>query len=288
MPLGKLSFAVAVTMLAAAQSAPPEPAFDVASVKPSKSGDSPTSNFPLGAGDVYVRNGGYFNATAQPLAVYLNFAYKVMGNQAQYIIPQLPDWATTDRYDIQARAQADPGKDGMRLMMRALLAERFHLKTHYEDRELPVFALVLRKPGKLGPQLVPHEGQEPCPTEQPAPNASWVVDGKLAFCNGIFPMQPSVPRRYKFAGRNLTLGFIMDTFSAGVNLGRPIVDRTGLTGTFDFSLEWAPDRPTAEPELDAGPTFEQALRDQFGMQLQPQKGPVKILVIDHVERPSAN
>jgi uncharacterized protein (TIGR03435 family) len=273
--------------------------FDVASVKPSKSGSPPNSNFPLGPGDVYVPNGGYFSATNFPLVTYIFFAYKISGNQAQSLLPQLPDWASTERFDIQARAEGNPGKDQMRLMMRALLADRFKLAIHNETREVPVFAFVLSKKGSTGPQVQAHSDDAPCPTNAPAaaqPQSSLRTRaGELPpLCNGIFPMPPSEPGRLRFAGRNVTIGFIADTFSAGTNLGRPMVDQTGLRGTFDFILEWMPERrgpapPGADTQTDSmGPSFEQALRDQLGIKLQAQKSPVTILVIDHVERPSAN
>lgn len=290
------TLAVAVLFLLGAMNASPQttPAFEVASIKPNKSGDPPNSNFPLGPGAVYVRNGGRFSASGFPLITYISFAYKIIGNQAQYLLPQLPDWAKTDRFDIQARAEGDPGKDQMRLMMRSLLADRFKLATHYENREVPVFAFVLIKSGKMGPQLRPHPDQSTCPAEQPTAAAPAIVDGLPAFCNGIYPLPPTAAGRLRFGGRNVALGFIADTFSAGTNLGRPMIDQTGLTGTFDFTLEWTPERRNPEqpgagsdPDL-SGPSFEEALRAQLGIKLQSQKGSVSVLIVDHVERPSAN
>jgi hypothetical protein len=108
--------------------------FDVASVKPNKSGNPPTFNFPLGPGDVYVPNGGFLSATNFPLGTYIAFAYKILGNQMQSLMAQLPEWVMTDRFDIQARAESNPGKDQMRLMMRSLLADRFKLAIHTETR----------------------------------------------------------------------------------------------------------------------------------------------------------
>ncbi len=269
--------------------------FDVASVKPNKSNEPPYSNFPLGPGDVYVRNGGYFSATNLPLVTYIVFAYKIMGNMAQYLIPQLPDWTKTEKFDIQARAEGDPGKDQMRMMMRSLLADRFKMAVHYENRELPVFAFVLVKSGKTGPQLQPHPAEAPCPTEPASTSTPAILNGTPQFCNGIYPLPPSMPGRLHFGARNVTVGFIADTFSAGANLGRPMVDQTGLTGKFDFSLEWAldvrgtniPAGTDSQPDPTA-PTFEEALRDQLGIKLQSTKASVSVLVIDHVERPSEN
>jgi uncharacterized protein (TIGR03435 family) len=289
-----LSLAMLWVFAVRAQDAPP-PQFEVASIKPNQSAGPPNSNFPLGPGNVYVRNGGYFSATGFPLTTYIAFAYKIIGNQGQYLVPQLPDWAVTERFDIEARAASDPGKDGMRAMMRSLLAERFKLTTRYEDREIPAFAFVLLKEGKTGPQLRQHDSAAPCPTDAPSASAPPpLIDGLPALCNGIYPLPPTVRGRLRFGGRNVTLAFIADTFSAGTNLGRPIIDATALTGTFDFSLEWLQERRDAPPPNgdtptdSAGPSFEEALREQLGIKLKSQKGSLRMLIVDHVERPSAN
>ncbi len=132
------------------------PSFDVISVKPNNSDQPPKFNFPLGPGDVYMTNGGHFIASNLPLATYLSFAYKLLGTELQSVSAQLPSWATSDKFDIEARTDGDPAKDAknsMRLMMRSLLAERFGLKTHYETREIPVFGVSQLKAGNFGPQL---------------------------------------------------------------------------------------------------------------------------------------
>jgi len=267
------------------------PKFEVASVRRNQSNDPPDSNLPLGPGDVYVRNGGRFWAKGFPLSLYISFAYKMIGNQIQYLNPQLPDWAKTERYDIEARAAGDPGKDGMRLAMRALLADRFKLALRFEQREVPVMAFVLAKSGKLGPQLHAHADEAPCPTVQPDSSTPGVQKGKPQFCNGIFGLPASAPGLVRAGGRNVTLAFIADTFSAGAGFDRPMIDATGLAGTFDFTLEFAPERrgSGAAPDVDPpGPTFTEALRDQLGIKLQSQKGLVSVPVLDHLERPSAN
>jgi uncharacterized protein (TIGR03435 family) len=128
-------------------------AFEVASIKPNKSDAPPHSNFPLNAGSMYTANGGLFSATNFPLVTYIFFAYNIVGNQAHFLAPQLPGWVMSERFDIQARAAGDPTKDQMRLMVRTLLADRFKLAVHTEMREAHVFAFVLAKPGKTGPQL---------------------------------------------------------------------------------------------------------------------------------------
>jgi len=264
------------------------PTFDVASVKQSKT-DSVNSNFPLGPGDAYTANGGYFNATGFPLVTYISFAYKLVGNQNQSFMDQMPGWANTERYDIQARVAGNPGKEQMRLLMRALLAERFQLAIHEEERQVAVAALVAVKEGKLGPQIQEHPADAACPLDANPGMAS--EDPRFPLlCGGLVGMPPSVPGRLRFGGRNVTLELIGRTLSPAVASGRPIVNRSGLDGKFDFNLEFlAPARPGVEEQPDrSGPTFEEALRDQLGMKLTSQKGSVKVYVLDHVERPTEN
>jgi len=252
-------------------------AFDVASVRPNKTGDAPYSNFPLGPGDVYGASGGFFKATGLPLITYLGFAYKITGEQRKYLLPQLPSWATTDRFDIEARAPGNPTKDQMRLMMRALLADRFKLAVHNETREIPVFALVPVRPGKSGPELRPHPDQSSCPP---------VADGIQ--CGGLFVLPPREPGRQRVGARNVSLELIARTLTDMGNLGRPVLDRTGLTGTFDFSLEWTPDSGVNPAPDTSGPPFQEALKEQCGLKLESQKGPFELMIVDRLEQPSEN
>src|SRR5580704_8122016 len=106
------------------------PAFDVASVKPNTSSAPASSRFPMGPGDAYV-SGTLFSATNQALIVYLRFAYKL----GQGGLLRLPGWVYNDRFDIEARAQGNPTKDQMRLMVQSLLADRFNLMTHTEKAD---------------------------------------------------------------------------------------------------------------------------------------------------------
>jgi len=287
-------------------------AFDVASVKPNKSGDPPNANFPLGPGDVYTPNGGLFSATSQPLISYILFAYKLNGNQAQNLLAQLPGWVTSDRFDIQARASGNPGKDDMRMMMRSLLAVRFEFATHNETREVPVLAFVLVKPGVTGPRLWQHPNdarwtdadraqlRRYCPSASPSASDSASPPAETAAaelpvaCKGTFGMPPGAPGRLRFAGRNVTIGFIGDSFSAGAGFGRPMIDQTGLHGTFDFILEFTPERRGAPASAadsapdDSALPFQDALRDQLGIKLESKKAPLDVMVVDHIERPTAN
>lgn len=277
--------------------------FDVASVKPNKSDSPPSSNFPLNAGGMYTVNGGLLSATNFPLVTYIFFAYNLMGNQAHFLVPQLPSWVTTDRFDIQARAAGNPTKDQMRIMMQSLLADRFKLAIHTERREVPVLAFVLAKPGKTGAQLQPHPADAPCETSVPPASAAnpvpdifsqKVPGGFPAICNSILGIPPSVAGRSRLGGRNITLGFMADMFSQRVDLGRPMIDATGLTGTFDFLVEFTPEskgRTASDANLASdpdGPTFEQALRDQLGLKLESRRSSMNVMILDHLERPSEN
>jgi uncharacterized protein (TIGR03435 family) len=196
-------------------------------VKPDKSGDRPISDFPLGPGNVYVPNGGFFSAKGFPLITYISFAYKLMGNQTQFLLPQLPGWVTSEPFDIQARAEGNPSKDEMRLMMRSLLADRFRLAIHNETREVPVLALVLAKPGKTGPHLVPHPDGAECPTNlSPGYNDETVAGGFPVLCGGLLGQPPSEPGRMRVGARNVTLGFVANALSGGAGQGRPMLDQT--------------------------------------------------------------
>ena len=277
-----------------------EQSFEVASVKPSSASEQTSANFPLGPGDVYQPNGGFFNATGMPLIVYIDFAYKIKGNQGRYLSQQLPGWVMTERFDIQARAAGNPGKDDMRAMMRSLLAERFKLSIRHENREVPVLAVVLARPGKLGPHMQEHPTGEACPTTpekdvDTGPQLRTVDGGFPALCNGLFPLPGSRAGHLKAGARNVTIGFLADSLSGFASMDRPMIDNTGITGTVDFVLEWVAERrgpppPGAEtaPEPPSGPSFEEAMRDQLGLKLQPQKGSVDVIVVDHIERPTAN
>ena len=193
----------------------------------------------------------------------------------------------------------------MRLMMRSLLADRFKFAVHAETRDVPVLAFVLANPGSIrggtrsgtrgnpGPQLQPHPADSPCQTSVAPPAAAapipdtirqTVAGGFPALCNGILGMPPSLPGRSRLGGRNVTIGFMADLLSQRVNLGRPMIDATGLTRTFDFLLEFTPEPQglNAPPDPD-GPTFVQALRDQLGLKLESRKSSMDVIVVDHVE-----
>jgi len=261
-------------------------AFEVASVK-QDTGPFRPPNFALDAGDAYAVTGGHFSADFA-LTTYISFAYKLSltAEQRREMIANLPKWVADDRFDIQAKAPVgDPTKDQMRLMMQALLAERFKLVVHFETKESPVLALVLIKPGTLGPKLLPHSKGPPCD----APLSPDVFPPK---CYAM--MMGMSSGRAKGGSRDTTMALIAGALPSMGRLGRPVVDRTELNGRFDFTIEWSPDTngvppQPGEPVSDTqGPSFQAALREQLGLKLESTKAPLQVLVIDHVERPTEN
>jgi uncharacterized protein (TIGR03435 family) len=286
-------------------------AFDVASVKRNKCGPPPDcggqyTNFSFGPGDAYVPNGGLFSARDIPLIDYIMFAYKVTSLGDLHGVPNI---AMTEKFDIEARAQGNPNKDQMRLMMQALLASRFKLAIHTEGQTKPIYALVLSKPGKTGPQLQLYVDDGSCPTATdlsappPAPSASTSTSRlQLApmSCGGLGVLPASAPGHVRVGGKKVPMTLIARMLPSGALAGvdRPVFDHTGLSGFYNFSIEWIPAlyaeltrKGVAPPEFatdDTEPTFTEALQDQLGLKLEPQTGRVDVFVIDHVEQPSEN
>jgi uncharacterized protein (TIGR03435 family) len=272
------------------------PQFDVASIRRSGTQRDATFNPPDGKAGGSGRNGGHFSATNQPLLNYIEFAYPDFHERS--IIPQLPAWALRQSYDIQARAEGNPTKDQMRLMMRSLLAGRFKLVVHVETRQAPVYQMVLAKPGRLGPHLQAHRPEPPCPE---APDydsfyATTVAGGFPTNCDDWSALKAEVPGDLRRGARNIPMNSFADDLSSWGGVDRPVVDRTGLTGTFDYVIEFMPETPPggappgpgAEKPDGMGATFESALSKQLGLKLVKGTADVKSYVIDHLEAPSEN
>ncbi|HEY7441324.1 MAG TPA: TIGR03435 family protein [Vicinamibacterales bacterium] len=263
----------------------PSPTFEVASVRPNKSGEPFVR---LG-----IQPGGRYTATNVPLRLLIRNAYQLQDSQ----IIGAPGWVDSDRFDIVAKAEGDvpPSVPGgppgpIQFMLRALLAERFNLKMHSEQRELPIYALVLaRADGRLGPQLRPAAAD--CAAVLAArrggpPPASPQPGERLPCGMRIGPGQLS--------GGSLPLSLFASTISPFVQ--RVVVDRTGLSGNFDFELSWTPDQipqgpppPGApqQPPIDpGGPSILTAVQEQLGLKLDSTRGPVEVFVIDNVTQPT--
>jgi uncharacterized protein (TIGR03435 family) len=187
------------------------------------------------------------------------------------------------------------------LMMQALLAVRFKLAIHFETRQLPVLALVLDKPGKLGPQIQPHPSNAPCSTAPPPLSTGFgppptVAGGFPESCGALdgWPSQ-NPPGRLRLGARNVTIAMLATSFdNPATGIDRPVLDKTGLDGKYDFIMEFTPQiTGPLPPGLnfspdESGPTFTEALKEQLGLKLESQTGPVDVIVVDHVEQPSEN
>jgi bla regulator protein blaR1 len=200
----------------------------------------------------------------------------------------------------------------MRLMVQSLLADGFKLALRFERQQVPVFVLTLVKPEKLGPEIRPHAEGRPCPAKRDSelvPRESdpdvWPPScGSVAFALGSelmrFPQWKKASAEDDLiAGRDVSLEQLVGSLMRLAVGGRPIVDQTGLTGNFDFRLEWTPEPgfalwegllggTTAQRAEFQRSTFLEALKEQFGMKLEATKAVIPVLVIDHVEKPSEN
>jgi uncharacterized protein (TIGR03435 family) len=256
--------------------------FDVVSVRENKTGTVHIS-FPIGMDDYYVPTHGYMQIIGLTLGAYIQIAYKMDPKDVVALGKQMPDWALSARYDIEARVEGEPDKNDMRTMMRALLADRFKLQLHTETRVDRVYDLVLAKAGKTAPALHEHPSNDPgCKQDSP--------QGFFNPCGTIAQMT-SAPNMQRMVGRNVSVAQFI--YSSSPKVDRTIVDKTGLTGKYDFTLEFAPERIGSGPDTNASepppsPTFPEAIRDQMGLKLVPNKGPVTTYVLDHVEKPAEN
>jgi len=256
--LGRMLVVLLALMAAAssraqsAAAATPPVAFDVISVREVRP--------EAGVATSWNHTGSGFAATTTVETFVQNAYGFVLADQ----ILDLPGWAQSQWFAISARMEADSYADYQRLpqdeqerawraMLQDILADRFHLQGHSETRRLPVYTLVAAA-GK--PKLQP---------SPPGPQ-SWSVG------------------RGRIAGHGMPLSTLCDLLSQV--LGRVVVDRTGLRGAYDVSLTWTPD-DAQEPSNNA-PSLFTALEEQLGLRILSGKAPVPVLVIDHIEKPSAN
>ncbi len=253
------------------------PAFEVASVKPNKAG--PTS--PQRAG---LPPGERVTMVNVPLLTLMQVAYPgmsaIIGGPKWMGIPGAPNF-DADRFDLNAKAEAPASTDQLRLMLQALLAERFKLAVHTETRQTDVYALRLARPdGRLGPNLRPAAAD--CRALMAADKSP--TPGKSP-CGTVGTNLPP----WHLRGVSIAMLQVLR-----LDLGRPMVDKTGLTGSFDFDLNWTPrwaldqsfDR-SRFPGIDpAGPDIFAAVQEQLGLKFVSEKQLQPVLVIDHVETPT--
>jgi uncharacterized protein (TIGR03435 family) len=229
--------------------------FEVASIKPSKPGGRGYAIKPLPGGQTYV-------AERVPVRMVISLMYKIP-------VPQIsggPDWLDSDFYDIDAKASHPCSLDDLHLMFQNLLADDFKLKFHKEIKQGPVYALMLDKSGS---RMKVNETEQDFKT----PINSF----------GSVTVGTRVPMNYLCWWLSQLLQ----------RDGRPVINKTGLDGNYDFQLSFAPELPPDAPRdlppmISDRPTIFDALKFQLGLKLESQKGPVEFYVIDHVERPAAN
>jgi uncharacterized protein (TIGR03435 family) len=248
--------------------------FEAASVKVNKSGE---------AGGRFGGRVGQMVVTNYTLRDIIRNAYGVQ----RYQIVGGPDWLAQDRFDITAKVPDGAPQAQALLMMQTLLADRFKLRIRRDTRDLPIYALVVaRSDGRLGPKMRPasvdcaalaaarSRGENPT---LPPPTGDRPVCGAQA--------NP---------GRLMVGGYSLTDFARNLGgfAGRPVVDRTGLKGGYDFELLWTPDEaPPVGVTLPAwydpnGPSLVTAVQEQLGLKMEATTGPVDVLVIDSAERPT--
>jgi len=271
-----------------APSPSPAPTFDVASVKPNKSGGMGVR--------IMFQPGGRFTADNITLKFLIRLAYDVQ----EFQISGGPPWINSDRYDVEAKAGGSPEGDmrtmteeqrqadlaRRRQMIQALLKDRFQLTLHKESKDAPIYALVVAKNGPKMKELPP----APPPSADDPKDAPDKPDPKHMGRGGMRM------GRGELTGSGVKLSFLAEALSNP--LGRTVIDKTGLKGDYDFELKWTPDESQgpgfrgagdAPPPADAnGPSIFTAIQEQLGLKLESQKGPVDLLVIDHAEKASEN
>lgn len=273
--------------------APVKPEFEVASIKPNKSGTNQRQ--------FNLEPNGRFTAINVPLFDLVRMAYAERGPDG--ILGPLPPnrllaaatWAggaralQSDKFDVLATTDPGASQEQVFLMVRALLATRFKLVAHRETKDLPIYALVMaRKDGSLGPRL--RRSNVDCSA---APSES----AKAAPAADAFVAEPCKGLRNfpgKATGRAVTISTLARLMSGWVSDHRPVEDRTGLTGNFDIDLDWTPEQPLpadapALPSPDPnGPGLFTALREQLGLRLEPTKNAIDLVVVDSAESPTEN
>ena len=277
MSAGACAFAIGVTVFAQVPTGEP-PTFEVATVRENTSGESRNR--------IEMVN-GRFTAINMTLRELVSIAYPTDGGRFRHENQLVggPGWFSTSRFDIIARAdgfQGDTNRPGftvtaadreaverVRLMLQRLLAERFALRVHQEPRDLPIYELHLMKSGEPSRDL--KRAAIDCAAEW---KKQGMPDARNLACGSLQRVGPGAVR-----GHAVEIGVLVGSLYDWV--GRRVVDRTGLSGRFDFTLTWAPEGST---DSTAASIFT-AVQEQLGLKLEPVRGPVDVLVVDSAERP---
>jgi uncharacterized protein (TIGR03435 family) len=264
--------------------------FEAASIKLHGSGS--------GGGETLARPGPHVtltNVTARQLIEKAYFPYNSGWSPSLNFLLAGDEskWTESERFDVEATADGNPTVPQKQAMLQAMLADRLKLSVHHETRDVPVFVLLLAKPGKTGPQLLPHAANSCIDPAQPAQSSASTKPTMI--CGMLQVRNPrEAPANLEVLADDMTLPWFAQNLSFMVR--RLVVDRTGLTGAFDVDLVYTPgpDQPGAQPNSDAAsnpssaPSIFTAIQEQLGLKLEPQTAPVDVLVIDHIEEPSPN
>jgi uncharacterized protein (TIGR03435 family) len=244
--------------------------FEVASIKPRSSDDSTPFR-------ISFEPGGRFIAVNVPLTFLFPQLYPVPSGR----IEGRPSWLGTHGFDITAKADGDPSREQMLEMLRSLLRDRFKLVVHYETREEDTFALVVAdREGRLGPQL--RRIDVDCTARAAAAGPARPVAPLPPAGNGAPACRTSHFNGSLTSG-GMTIAALANALQSRAT--RPVVDKTGLTGHFEVTLKYfdgLPESRRINDEVD----FFTAVREQLGLRFEPQRSPVRVLVIDRIERPT--
>jgi uncharacterized protein (TIGR03435 family) len=277
-----LLLALLSSIVAFGQSPPARPEFEVASVKKSA---------PAAAGQINIGvhiDGAMVRCSSLPMRSYIRMAYRV--NDYQVLGP---DWLTTENFDIAAKLPEGAARAQLPEMIQSLLAERFKLVLHRDKKEFPVYALTV---AKTGPKLI-ESPPDSSPEASPGANTAVDVNVTVGRGGGVIDMGHGSSIGYgrdRLEAKKVTLGALAGAVER--LLDRPVVDLTGIAGTYDFSLEYSWDELRSLVRSSSGGATELPANPDapgnsiftslaaFGLKLEPRKTPIEVLVVDHIER----
>lgn len=295
----RLMFALGITIIAATSAAAQKPSFEVASVKPMNSRPTRQDDIKLGCRGTDSRSPGITLgmgrcvAQFEPLRLVIALAYDIPPSHLypyEGVMISGPDWINSTMYSVEAKAEGSATMAELKLMLQTLLTERFKLKLHRETRELPVYALVR---GKNPLKFTPAPNDRDCAGQVRRDHQFELGATSLSEqCHGF------VPENGQLTGRSVDMSDFAEML--GIWAGRVVIDKSGITGLFDIKMPRmtsADAPPAASPRegptggevkiAEPVPTVFNAL-EQIGLKLEAAKGPVEVLVIDNIEKPTEN
>jgi uncharacterized protein (TIGR03435 family) len=288
--INNLALCFALSSLGASlQAQSPRLTFEVVSIKPNNGNDGRTM--------IGLMPGGRFTARNIALRELIVNAYRIQPNQ----LSGAPGWISNERFDIEAKPAGEVTQEQIPLMLQALLEERFHFKAHRETKDGPVYELIVAKGGlkmPLSADQTPLQRPGAAPGGPPpgGPNGGPPAGGPPpANFNGAMPRGGMRLGPGSYNATAIPVSQLINAMAR--SLSRPIIDKTGLTGLYDVDLKFTPEQiprgplpPGVEPPpIDPnGPTIYTALQEQLGLKLDSATGPVELLIVDAIERPTEN